>query len=494
MGILKNIKDKITLNIDRVITKDIESVPPEIGSLNSEGLEITDERPKEQKETKEEAQEEQKETKEQQVSSDKKEFHAKKRNAVYNMLKEDYGIHVKPQDNDYFNEQLNKEQQKNKVNFDELYIKIEKINAVLDSFEAFKKFNSERISNVSEQIGELRSNIINSERDLKDIERKAVIASDLVKEVQPEKLMTNLQREVSRIDALKTRLDGFEGYYKTLLDEIKDIKSKISIFRGTEEILKLQESIKRDLLDVQKIKTIVEGHSDKVEEIFMEIKSDVSSFNKLDLIIKDLEGSFRDIKKNMEELKVKSETFIVKDELTRVKETINSEILEFDKYLSSVKDRINDLKKADILGGHLIKLIKQNSDDITDLNQKLTLKETFSKGTLNESFILDKINENSVKLHHILEIVDTLSDKVKDINRNKIETSTRDKLSFITHLFKKPVANINEQYVAPKENLNPVINQQENYYSDEIQASTKEDNSKKQIKKKHVKRRKMKYE
>ena len=35
MGILKNIKDKITLNIDRVITKDIESVPPEIGSLNS---------------------------------------------------------------------------------------------------------------------------------------------------------------------------------------------------------------------------------------------------------------------------------------------------------------------------------------------------------------------------------------------------------------------------------------------------------------------------
>src|SRR3989344_5484307 len=239
MGILKNIKDKITLNIDRVITKDIESVPPEIGSLNSEGLEITDERPKEQKETKEEAQEEQKETKEQQVSSDKKEFHAKKRNAVYNMLKEDYGIHVKPQDNDYFNEQL----------------------------------------------------------------------------------MTNLQREVSRIDALKTRLDGFEGYYKTLLDEIKDIKSKISIFRGTEEILKLQESIKRDLLDVQKIKTIVEGHSDKVEEIFMEIKSDVSSFNKLDLIIKDLAGSFRDIKKNMEELKVKSETFIVKDELTRVKET-----------------------------------------------------------------------------------------------------------------------------------------------------------------------------
>jgi len=226
----------------------------------------------------------------------------------------------------------------------------------------------------------------------------------------------------------------------------------------------------------------------------MEIKSDVSSFNKLDLIIKDLAGSFRDIKKNMEELKVKSETFIVKDELTRVKETINSEILEFDKYLSSVKDRINDLKKADILGGHLIKLIKQNSDDITDLNQKLTLKETFSKGTLNESFILDKINENSVKLHHILEIVDTLSDKVKDINRNKIETSTRDKLSFITHLFKKPVANINEQYVAPKENLNPVINQQENYYSDEIQASTKEDNSKKQIKKKHVKRRKMKYE
>ena len=41
-----------------------------------------------------------------------------------------------------------------------------------------------------------------------------------------------------QIDALKTRLDGFEGYYKTLLDEIKDIKSKIKKAHCPEGIIK----------------------------------------------------------------------------------------------------------------------------------------------------------------------------------------------------------------------------------------------------------------
>ena len=289
--------------------------------------------------------------------------HKKKREEVYKMLKDKYGIHAKHpkiiQKNadtreDKYEEFSAKEKESN-ANNEYIFTKLEKINAILESFEAFKRVNSDRFVQVSEQIGELRSNVLTNEREIKEIEQKSIMATDLVKQVQPEKLMTNLQREVARIDELKLRLDGFETYRNLLLDEIKDIKSKLGVFRGTEEILKLQENVRRDIMDIEKVKTVVEGHADKVEQIFIEMKGELLSFNNLSLIIKDLTNSFNGIKKTTEELQVKAETFANKEDFSKLKEAVSSQVIEFGNYLSSVKDHIGDLNKVETISSNLLK-------------------------------------------------------------------------------------------------------------------------------------------
>ena len=396
MGFFQNVKDKLTEGVDKYISKDIQDIPPEIGSFNPP--EPGQESPQNEESEKFEEFEEQEE----------KEIKKKTKNHEKAFPKNILKKINKPVEFQTYSEEA-----RNKVVYDELLLKIEKINAVLDSFEAFKKFNSERIGQVSEQIGELRSNIINVERDVKGTETKATLASDLVKEVQPEKLMTNLQKEDAKLEVLKARIEGLEGYNKSLLSELKEIKSKMSVFRGSEEILKLQDSVKRDLVDIQKVKTIVEGHADKVEEIFINIKNDVTSFEKLNLIIKDLSGSFKDVKKNIEELKIKSEIYAPKDELTKLKDSVSSQILTFDKYLSGIKNEIGDLNKIDSLAVKLTSIIKTNSDELNNLKEKLTSK------TIEYDTLIKKISQNEIKIDNLLNIADLLSTKVKTIEDEK---------------------------------------------------------------------------
>ena len=516
MGLIKNLKDKLTKKVDNFLAKKVEGVPPEIGTLSQE--ENEDETPKEGKsedfdsglnkefkkekkknllEDEEEPEEDEEDQEDEEQQQEKLQKKKQKINSKSNLTdrpigeqfdeelrkvskkspkNKDASLRKKPSEinvsDNAAEEEIKALAKKSRVVFDELLIKIEKINAVLESFEAFKKFNSERISQVSEQIGELRSNIMNNERDIKTIEVSSTRAVDLVKEVQPEKLMTDIQRQIVRIDTLKTRLDGFEGYYKVLLDEIKNIKSKLTVFRGTEQILDLQESIKRDIVDVQKIKTIVEGHADKVEEIFINIKSDVASFEKLNILIKDLTDSFKGIKRDLDELRIKSETLAEKNELANLKTTVSSQLLEFDKSLSEFKNEIGDLNKIDYLAVKLASKIKKNAEDISDLSQRLTkrpdenkyitgddlaafknkvsyqikeldssLKEMrdrknyIDQGSEKEAIFRNIIKTNE-KMHHLLGVVDKLSYKISPQNNFPVD----EKVMFLSNYIKKALS------------------------------------------------------
>ena len=66
---------------------------------------------------------------------------------------------------------------------------LEKLKAQFSSFHEMQKASNERFSRVGEQIGELRTMIIDRDRASQHLEAKATQAIDLVETIKPEKLM-----------------------------------------------------------------------------------------------------------------------------------------------------------------------------------------------------------------------------------------------------------------------------------------------------------------
>ncbi|MFH1290909.1 MAG: hypothetical protein ABIH92_05915, partial [Nanoarchaeota archaeon] len=120
-----------------------------------------------------------------------------------------------------------------------LSTEVERMKASIESFGEVRKGLTERISGLSEQIGELRAMILDRDRTIQELELKAVKAADLVESVQPDKLMIQLQKEDAKFEALKANLEGNEAIMDRVMEELKEVRKKLEFFRGIDEIIKL---------------------------------------------------------------------------------------------------------------------------------------------------------------------------------------------------------------------------------------------------------------
>jgi chromosome segregation ATPase len=148
---------------------------------------------------------------------------------------------------------------------------IDRIKASVEAFQEVRKSFTERFTRISEQIGELRSMIL-EDKTVQEIELKAIKAADLVESVQPEKIMTQVQKQEAKTEALKANLEGNESIMDRIMEELKETKKKIDFFRGVEEIIKLSEEVKKELIEIKKIESKIAINTDKVETIYAEIR------------------------------------------------------------------------------------------------------------------------------------------------------------------------------------------------------------------------------
>lgn len=232
-----------------------------------------------------------------------------------------------------------------------LSTEIDKIKASVEGFTEIRKSFTERFTRISEQIGELRSMILERDKSIQEIELKAIKAYDLVEAVHPEKIMTEVQKQDAKAEALKANLEGNESIMGRVMEELKEAKRKIEFFRGVEEIVKLSEEVKKELIEIKKIESKININADKVETIYSEMRK-----------------KYRDIEtfsSNMQELKVGQE--------------------QSSKDIGFLKDRVTQLVDKSELD-KLVKKVQVYIDALKSLEKKSSLtKDVESLRTLLES-------------------------------------------------------------------------------------------------------------
>lgn len=180
---------------------------------------------------------------------------------------------------------------------------IEKLAAKLDFITESRKIDEEKFSRLNEEIGELRSMLIDNERKINDLDIKASKAADLVSEVQPEKLMEGVEKEKAKIDALKAKMESNEMIANKIIEEFKGIKNKMAIFKGVEEIIELNKDVREEIETIRKIESNVEKHANKVENVFINVEKRFTEFQKLKERIKEIDKNVSNVLNEFNELK-----------------------------------------------------------------------------------------------------------------------------------------------------------------------------------------------
>ncbi len=295
-------------------------------------------------------------------------------------------------------------------------IQIAKLTAKVESMLDIRKSYSERFSLMSEQIGELRGMILDNSKQIQKTEVASSKAVDLVNEVQPEKFMTQLRKTETNIESLKAALETKESIMKDITEELQKIRRQMSFYRGIEQVSKLNDEIKKDLLNIKKTQTQVERHSDKVESIFIDLQKKYGELDSYSATLAELEKSSQQLTKSFDKI-----SFLV-DEKADKKEfaDMNNKMQAFmtESRLEKMKEFTHDIQifqKRSAENFEILKTVKQRTDDLylafenADMHtMKIVLKN------LEKEFDLAKIDARKNK--QIIEELLSEQQKYKKLN------------------------------------------------------------------------------
>jgi chromosome segregation ATPase len=212
-----------------------------------------------------------------------------------------------------------------------LSTEVDRLKAGQEGFQEVRKSFSERFTRLSEQIGELRSMILDRDRTIQTLELKSVKAIDLVESIKPDKFMMDLERQNVKIEALKANLEGNEAILDQVMEELKDIRRKMSFFRGVEEIIKLSEEIKKELIGIKKIEGTINIQTDKVQNIYSEMRKKIQDLDNFNSQLQESKANIEQNSKDVDYLKTKIINFAEKEELDKILDKVQ-------KYAESLKE------------------------------------------------------------------------------------------------------------------------------------------------------------
>jgi len=224
-----------------------------------------------------------------------------------------------------------KESKEMPANLTRVFTEIERIKASVEAFQEVRKSFMERFERISEQIGELRSMIFDRDKNIQELELKAIKAYDLVETVHPEKIMISIQKQDAKSEALKANLEGNESIMDRVMEELKETKKKIDFFRGVDEIIKLSEEVKKELIEIKKIESRIFINTDKVETIYSEMRKKYQA-------IEEISSEFKEMKLTIEQ-NTKDINFL-KDKISGL-----AEKTEVEKLVNKVQRYIDALKE-----------------------------------------------------------------------------------------------------------------------------------------------------
>lgn len=236
--------------------------------------------------------------------------------------------------------------QKNEDDFGDskLGVEVTKIKAQLEGLNEARQAVNERFSRINESIGEMRGMILDTNKAVGNTEASATKAIDLVESVKPDTLMMEVRKQDSKIESLKANIESNESLMKDVMSEVKEMRKKMDFYKGVEQVIKLNNEIKQELIDIKKIEGNIERHSNKVESIFIEVEKKFSDFDQYGDVAKDLKRGFEKLQGDVDKLRVKEEDKADKKELMKFITKFN----DFEKHTTNIINLLDERSKSSI--------------------------------------------------------------------------------------------------------------------------------------------------
>ena len=268
------------------------------------------------------------------------------------------------------------------IDLEKILMDTEKLRVELDVLKEIKFNADERIKELAESIGEVRSLIFQNDAAGKEIEIKVNKMDEIVSDLKPEKIMKKLQEREQAIEQTQIRVEKLEAMNADLIKKVLSAEKALANIKSLENLMEIVKDIDEKVLKINELKSSTERDSAKAERFYMEMGKGLEEFGLLKERLERLEELNKELVRGVDENTIKLENAVTKDELRRSLETA----LKPPEFTESVEE------------------LRRRGEEITTLLKQLELQYKegiISKGSYEEIVeknkgILERI-ENDIK-------------------------------------------------------------------------------------------------
>jgi len=190
---------------------------------------------------------------------------------------------------------------------DTLLLRVEKIESKFDIISDLEKGMNERMSDLSERIGELRSMILERERTIDEVSSDITKIKDIVHEIEPRIYMAELEKQKKNTLQLDAKVEKLEDVVRVIREEIKRSRDKLDKISGLESLSKFYKDIEKKKTEVEDRVMRVRQLTSKSESIFVELSEKLADISNLKKRIDSLEDLTENVMKDSDRVMVKLE-------------------------------------------------------------------------------------------------------------------------------------------------------------------------------------------
>lgn len=286
---------------------------------------------------------------------------------------------------------------------------VEKIEGKIESERAVASGIEERISRLTEEIGELRSMILDRERGFNEIETNFKKIEAMTEEIKPQNIKKDLDRKEREIIDITVKIERLEAVSSETNKQIKLFREQMNKIRSLDNLLKVSKDIEENIGKIKETEKYTDRMAAKTEELFTELDKRLAQFVSHTARIESLDELTRDLMKSQDKNEIKLKEAVFKEDLEKLKNSV----------VSSVNDNIK----------------KEISGDNSSIGKKLEeacksaaeAKETVSKMSADEK-------NKDIELTNIKAILKSFDSQLKDLkSQSEIQNiETQKKIEYIS--------------------------------------------------------------
>lgn len=295
----------------------------------------------------------------------------------------------------------------------DLTLKVERLLGRVEILENNRTEVNEQVGNIDEKIGELRSSLIERDKTYSKLARDFDKISEIAKELEPEKILRNLEKKQVQIEKNDAKLESVEDRLSILSKKFKDLSDTTEQVKGLKDLVSVADELNKKIRIVDDLKNKTEKTAGKVETLFYELQENLNKVQVNLGKIETNEDMVKEMLRTVDKLSLKLEGTVPEQKL-------NESEKEFEEKLSELKfDTESKFKE-------LVDAVKETNKKIRAIDEKSLkdiLKKGFAEKLAESSKLYEELNQKIEKLEIQKGSSENLDKRFSDLELKILELS-----------------------------------------------------------------------